>query len=168
MTRTGQLDWNSVLDAQCLDPKRNQLIVDIILHFKSRFFLILCKRKEQAFSILHMLKERDVDATSLIGAQKRYNLESRVLVGTNSKIGVGFNHAKLDSLIIASDLLEYYIQYMGRVFRRPDVEPIIFDLVDENGVLKSHFRERSKVYTECGGTIKDFQKEFPFFKMPEF
>ena len=37
---------------------------------------------------------------------------------------------KLDALILASDLEEYFIQYLGRVMRREDVEPYIFDIVD--------------------------------------
>ena len=51
--------------------------------------------------------------------------------------------------------------------RREDVEPLIFDLVDNNGILLRHYKERRSVYLEHGGTITNFNKEFPDFKLCE-
>tara|TARA_E500000331_G_C17128746_1_gene657204 strand:+ start:165 stop:461 length:297 start_codon:yes stop_codon:yes gene_type:complete len=81
------------------------------------------------------------------------------LIATISKAGVGFDHPKMDALILASDVEEYFIQYLGRVFRREDVHPLIFDLVDNFNSLKRHYYTRKKVYEESGGTILNFKKE---------
>ena len=64
-------------------------------------------------------------------------------------------------MLLATDTSSYFIQNLGRVFRKQDTIPIIFDLVDDNFILLKHFKERTKVYNEVGGRIKSFNKEFP-------
>jgi hypothetical protein len=66
-------------------------------------------------------------------------------------------------LILASDVEQYFVQYLGRVFRREDTEPVIIDLVDNYSLLYKHFQTRNSVYIEHGGIVKDFHKEFPNF-----
>jgi hypothetical protein len=87
-----------------------------------------------------------------------FDKESRIIVASLQKCGVGFSHDILDSLIIASDMEEYFIQYLARVMRTEEVEPIVFDLVDNHPSLKKHFGHRKKVYTKAGGVIKDYKK----------
>jgi hypothetical protein len=93
----------------------------------------------------------------LVESETEFDRGCRVLIGTTSKAGVGFDHDKLDALILASDLEDYFIQYLGRVFRRLDVTPIVFDLVDENSILKRHFATRKAVYLESGGKIQVYK-----------
>ena len=57
-------------------------------------------------------------------------------------------------------MVSYYIQFMGRIMRRKDVEPVIFDLVDTHPILKKHFDKRSKVYNKHGGEIVKFSGSF--------
>ena len=161
--RNGRVDWNSVIESQCNDEERNQKIIKIIRYFSNRVFLVLCKRVKQANYLVDKLKELGEDVTSLIGVQKFCNYDSRILIATIQKAGVGFDHPKLNSLILASDVEEYFIQYLGRVMRTEEVEPFIFDLVDENPILKKHYYTRRKVYLEHGGIIKDFKNFFPDF-----
>ena len=52
---------------------------------------------------------------------------------------------------------EYFIQYLARVMRTEEVEPIVFDLVDNHKGLKKHFSQRKKVYLKAGGTIKNYE-----------
>ena len=115
--------------------------------------------------MVHRLQQCKEDVTSLIGSEQTYDQKSRVLVGTNSKAGVGFDHPRLDSLILGADIEQYFIQYLGRIFRRKDVEPLIFDIVDNNPILIKHFRTRKNVYMEHGGLVKDFNNEFPNFQI---
>ena len=82
-----------------------------------------------------------------------FDKESRILISSFQKVGTGFSHDKLDMLILGVDTEEYFLQYLGRVFRRKDSSPIILDIVDEHPVLWKHFRTRSKVYRESGGQI---------------
>lgn len=156
MNKSGRTDWDSVLAAQASDPKRNELIVNIIQKYKDRVFLVLCKRVIHANTLVKMLTEKNEDVTSLIGSQQTFEKTSRILVGTASKVGVGFDHSRLDTLLLAADIEQYFIQYLGRVFRRKDVEPVIFDIVDSHGILHKHFETRQKVYTDHGGIMKRF------------
>lgn len=152
----GKMDWNSVLQAQAESPERNRLIVRIIQTFSERNFLVLCKRIQQGQELVRLLKEQNEHVTDLLGNKKDFDEHARIVVATTQKCGVGFSHDKLDALLLASDVEEYFIQYLGRVFRTPEVEPIIFDLVDDLPVLQKHFKTRKKVYKQSGGVFKPF------------
>lgn len=161
--RNGQLDWNHVIEKQSSHVSRNDMIVRLAELFQDRHILILCKRKEQGCHLLKTLVERGQHATRLMGNDKTFDKTARIIVATINKAGVGFSHDVLDTLILAADVEEYYIQYLGRITRRPDVKPVIFDIVDSNPTLIRHYQTRRRVYKEIGGKIYDFQKEFPDF-----
>lgn len=161
-TQDGRMDWNSVLNSQAESEVRNEMIVSIITTFEKRHFLVLCKRVSQGETLVRLLSERNESVTDLLGTKKDFNTDARIVIATTSKVGVGFSHDKLDALILASDVEEYFIQYLGRVFRTPEVNPVVFDLVDENSVLKRHLTTRKKVYKETGGTFKVI-KDLNFF-----
>lgn len=162
-TRTGQLDWNRVMEAQSTHSDRNDMIVRLTQLFPERRILILCKRREQGTTLLQRLQAQNERVTRLMGNDRKFDKEARILVATINKAGVGFSHDVLDTLILAADVEEYYIQYLGRITRRPDVRPMIFDIVDKNPTLQRHFNTRRKVYKEIGGTIVDFRRTFPDF-----
>lgn len=155
-TIQGRVNWGAILDAQANNQDRNELIIKIIQNFPTRNFLVLVKRVEQGKYLVRKLQEANESVTDLIGSNQEFNKEARILVGTCQKVGVGFDHSKLDALMLATDLEEYFVQYLGRVFRTKDHEPIIFDLVDNNSILNKHFNTRRGVYQKHGGTIKEF------------
>lgn len=156
--------WNAMITSQCMYPARNDLIVDIILHFKERCFLVLCKRVDQAKYIASKLEEEKENVSVMTEDVNDFDENSRVIVSSIQKTGVGFSFDKLDALILASDVEEYFLQYLARVMRTEEVKPIVFDIVDKHPSLKKHFNERKKVYTKSGGIIKSFYKEFEHFK----
>lgn len=156
MAVNGKINWGVLLDSQAMDEKRNELIISIVKKYKTRNILVLTKRVEQGEYIYNRLIEEKESVTSLLGKQQDFDRDARVLVATTQKAGTGFDHAKLDCLILASDLQNYFIQALGRVLRRPDIEPIIFDLIDDNRILDSHFKSRKKVYLEIGGKISNY------------
>ena len=158
LTEAGKLNWGVVLDSQSKDPERNELIVDIIQKFKDRNFLVLVKRVEQGDLLERMLLERGEDVTSLVGSRQTFEVSSRILIGTCSKVGTGFDHPRLDTLLLAADVEEYFIQYLGRCMRTRDGIPIVFDLVDDNGVLKKHYNTRKTIYQKHGGRIENYKK----------
>ena len=151
--RNGKVIWGKILELQCNNVERNNLIVDIAKKHSDRIFLILSKRVEQVLFLKEKLLELGESVTTLVGNETEFNKDARILIGTTGKVGVGFDHPKLDALIIASDLEEYFIQYLGRVFRREDVEPVVFDLIDNNSIMKKHFNTRKGIYLETGGVI---------------
>jgi superfamily II DNA or RNA helicase len=161
VNKMGKLDWNSVLKSQCLNEGRNIMIVNVIKFFKTRNILVLCKLVEQSKYILRKLKEENENVDMFVSTQKKFNHDSRVLISTFSKTGVGFDHPKLDMLIIASDVEEGIEQYVGRIFRRQDTTPIIIDILDEFRPLYNHYLTRRKLYLETGAEINDYRKIFP-------
>jgi len=163
MTLQGKMDWNSVLEFQATNEERNKLIVKIVRKFPERTFLLLCKRVEHSKRLKELLEKEGEKCDLIVGNKNTYDKDSRVIIATASKAGLGFSHDKLDTLLLCSDLMEYFSQYLGRVFRTEEVEPIVFDIVDKNGVLISHFYKRRKVYLESGGIIKNFYEKFPEF-----
>ncbi len=156
-TNDGTLNWGSVLSSQAESEKRNKLIVDLITRFADRNILVIVKRVGHGNYIENELRKCGESVTTLLGSNQEYDRDARVLIGTGQKVGVGFDHAKLDLLLLAADVEEYFIQYLGRVFRTTDGIPIVLDLVDNNSVLKKHFATRSSVYKKHGGTIKIFK-----------
>jgi len=149
-------NWGEILDFQANDSTRNKLIIKILKHFSTRNFLVPVKRVSQGESLVEQLLEDGESVTSLLGSNQKFDKTSRILVGTIQKIGVGFDHPKLDALLLATDVEEYFIQYLGRVFRTEDGEPIVVDLLDNHGILIKHFSTRRKIYQESGGTIVNF------------
>ncbi len=164
LNRMGKVDWGSVIDSQCNNVKRNDFIIRILQHFKDRTFIVLCKRVEQANYLYDKLTELKESVTSLVGKKQTYE-DKRILIGTTGKAGTGFSKKDLDALILASDIEQYFIQYLGRVFRTETVEPLIFDLVDINPILEKHWKTRKATYLKHGGVIKNFCEEFRKFKI---
>ena len=107
----------------------------------------------EALKAAKILKEKGIDSVIFKESDVIFDKESRILISSFQKVGTGFSHDKLDMLILGVDTEEYFLQYLGRVFRRKDSSPIILDIVDEHPVLWKHFRTRSKVYRESGGQI---------------
>ena len=155
-TANGRVNWGVVLDSQANNEERNELIIKILKYYSKRNFLVLTKRVSQGEYLIKRLEEEKEDVTSLLGSNQEYNISSRILVGTSSKIGVGFDHPKLDALLLAGDVEQYFVQYLGRVFRTKDVKPIIVDLVDDYSLLTKHFNTRRKIYQDHGGEVKNF------------
>lgn len=155
----GRLNWGAILDAQAQNVERNDLIINIIRRFPKRNFLVLVKRVAQGVYLSQKLEELGESVTDLMGSNQEFSSDARVLVGTCQKVGVGFDHAKMDALLLATDIEEYFVQYLGRVFRTKDMEPYIFDLVDKNSTLIKHFNTRRAVYKEHGGVIQNLKLE---------
>lgn len=156
----GKTDWNSILNFQSTKIERNEDIINLVKYMNDRVFLIMCKRVEQANYIMNRLIQEGEDVTSLIGTQTEYEKSARILVGIIQKVGVGFNHPRLNTLILASDVLEYFVQYIARTMRTKEGIPIIFDFIDDNSILESHARQRTKIYQEHGGIIRNFKKDY--------
>lgn len=150
---TGKLDWSSVLTSQADDAKRNQIIVDVVCRFPERTWLILVKRVEHARTLQALFSKACVDSETIVGASREFNKSAKILIGTTPKIGVGFDHAPIDALCMAADVLEYFEQFLGRCMRRQDVEPIVIDFEDKFNPLIKHLKSRIQKYRECGGEV---------------
>lgn len=156
--RNGTLIWNKIIESQSENKERNDLILGLAEKYKEKTFLILTKRVQQANYLFEEFQKRGEIVDTFMESKSEFNKSARILIATTSKGGVGFDHDKLDALILACDLEDYFIQYLGRVFRRQDIKPIIFDLVDNHPSLKRHFSTRQSVYKEAGGEIIKYKE----------
>lgn len=156
LSSNGRVNWGMVLESQAKDETRNNIILKILTTFSDRNFLVLVKRVEQGEYLMRKLLEDGEDVTSLLGSNQKFEVDARILIGTCSKVGTGFDHPKLNTLLLAADVEEYFIQYLGRCMRTRDEKPIIFDLVDSNNLLKKHYNTRRKIYEKHGGKIQKF------------
>ena len=155
-SKNGKVNWGAVLDSQANDEGRNEMLIKLIKHFPDKNILVLVKRVSQGEYLIKRLEEEGEYVTSLIGKNQEYDVSARILVGTGQKVGFGFDHPKLNTLLLAADVEQYFIQYLGRVFRTKEVEPIILDIVDNYGILHKHFLVRRKIYQDHGGIVKNF------------
>jgi superfamily II DNA or RNA helicase len=160
----GRVLWNNILNKQSQHKERNLLIIDIIKMYKDRTFLVLCKRIEQAQLLYDLLLDNNESVDHLIGTKQEFDKNVRVLIGITSKVGCGFDWPKLDAMILAADIESFFIQTLGRIFRKKDTIPIVFDLVDNNFVLIKHFKSREEIYKKCGGKIQIFKFQKKFLK----
>jgi len=149
----GSLNWGWILEQQAIHEERNNLIVKIIRENKDSVILVLCKRKKHVNILLSKLQEKNEHVTKLISTDKVFDKDARILLSTVSKSGTGFDHDKLNMLIMAGDVDELFTQYLGRVFRKENVTAKVFDLVDDFGVLETHWRNRQQIYKDSGGTF---------------
>ena len=153
----GKIIWNSIINSQSNNPDRNKLIATIANKHNDRVFLILVKRVEQAKEIGRLLVELGETKVSVLhGNEKEVDQESRIIIGTQQKCGIGFDFPRLDALILGNDLEDYFIQSLGRIFRRKDSIPIVFDLVDNHPILIKHWKTRRTIYLEHGGIIQEY------------
>lgn len=161
---SGQMDWNSVLESQVESDKRNDMIVKLCLYFCTKNILILVKRVDHAIRLKQLLINKGEIVDTFMDTKKTFNEDCRILIATFSKGGVGFDFPKLNMLICGGDVKENFAQYIGRIFRRDDVNPIYIDLVDEMKTIKTHSTERMKFCKEIGAEVKPFQKTFKDFE----
>ena len=149
----GKLNWNTVLDSISYNEARNVLLTNIICKYNTRVFLVLVKRIIHGQILEKMLIEKGESVSSLLGNNQEFDKDARILIGTVSKVGVGFDHPRMNTLLLAVDIEQYFIQYLGRVFRTKDTIPIVIDIVDNHSLLKKHYSTRKKVYEQHGGII---------------
>ena len=154
MDKYGNINWNSVIDQQSKSEQRKMMICDYCQQYPDRNILILCKRIEQMERIHEELHSRGEYSVVFKENDITFDKNCRILVSSFQKCGTGFSFNKLNMLILGVDTKDFYLQYLGRVFRTVDVKPLIVDIVDDHPLLKSHFRARKKIYLECGGSIE--------------
>jgi hypothetical protein len=149
--------------------ERNLLICNLAIMNLNEKILILTYHIDHAHLLANalavMVQPYGKTVALLAGGIKSYQ-DSDILVGTRSKIGVGFDEKevaigwhrpkeqggqrRINVLILASIALKIE-QIAGRVFRAPI--PVIIDLVDNFKNNKTHWSERKKWYESRNGVI---------------
>lgn len=157
----GCLDWGYILEQQGQCTERDNIVVELVLLHPERTVLVFCKRTDHVCRLGERLLQDGIAADTLYGSKTSFDRTCQVLVSNVQKSGVGFNWKSVDMIIIAADIAgvgteeegNYFIQYLGRSMRRRDSRPLVFDIVDKNGVLNRHHRNRVKLAKNVGGNF---------------
>jgi len=168
-----QIQFTSMLSDLICMPKRNQLIVDLVIDLvaqENRRVLVLSDRREHLKSIKKLLDTGPLCTFTyglFLGQMKISDLEKskacQVILATYSAFGEGISEKDLDTLVLAtpkkfighlknttkheSGKLE---QIVGRIFRKEHVErpPMIIDIHDNFSIYKNQARQRMAFYKE--------------------
>ena len=173
-SNAGCLDWGYILEQQADCTDRDDIVIQLVQQHPERTILIFCKRTSQVVRLGERLVSEGFTADTLYGNKTEFDRSCQVLVSTVQKTSTGFNWPKIDMLIFAADISgnnstedgNYYIQNLGRGMRRRDSRPIVFDIVDNNGVLNRHHKNRVKISKQNGGVFRG-EYQFPIITEPE-
>lgn len=163
--RAGRLDFNAMLKSCVTSGHRNNIILGLIQSNPDRKILCLTRLKEHIDILLPQIKALGEKVDYFAGNKKTYS-DSRVLLGTISKIGTGFDEKnackdfggqRINMVILMTSIFDRNLleQNVGRGFRSDD--PIVIDLVDDHATFKKHWYERRKWYLETGGMIHEMK-----------
>lgn len=149
----GKCDMAKMLNNMVKNPERCKIIIDKLRELlldPKRKILVLSDRK----ALLKKIYKELGDVSAMyVGGMKREELtkskESRVLLGTYSICGTGFNLIDLNCLVMATPRKSIE-QSIGRILRKEhDINPLIVDIVDNFSIFKFMAKSRMRFYKEC-------------------
>ncbi len=145
---------------------RNELIVDVIMqNAAGNFCLVLSERIEHLLAIEEILNSklphaRKAVITGQLGKRKRQEIMEAaiqgkidILLATQlAREGLDIPHLNRLFLVTPKRARGAVQQEIGRIMRpcAGKVDAVVFDFVDDCGMMVSQFRERKKVYRELG------------------
>lgn len=154
------LDWSHVVETLSLNPRRNQLVLDIARTADCKT-LVLTERVPHAQLLHEMFVSAGFRTDYLAGKKSTYS-DSRILIGTVSKIGTGFDERAACSdfggerislliLLLSTKSKTRIEQSVGRVFRSE--YPRVVHFVDDHKVCERHWRVAKSWYISRNGQI---------------
>ncbi|WRW24705.1 helicase [Singapore grouper iridovirus] len=142
INKKGQVDWNDVIYKMSSNVERNDLIVKCLSAYPHVKWLVMCKRIEQVKTLCEKLA--DVGTVDYIyGTKNVWNKTAWCLVGTYSKIGVGFDAGERQGICLATDIDRYFEQCVGRL---RNSNGLVLDFKDAFRPMIHHVSRRLKVY----------------------
>ena len=163
--------FGELLEKQTKSKERNKIIFDLIKrhsHFKTMF---VGKRKEHCTMMMNTLPEMGLECSALFGSIKKCESKN-ILVGTDSKMGTGFDEANAclnydgdpsELLIVGHSYKKRstFIQVIGRSWRAKNPKVVVF--TDNNRIVQNHIRNMKIWAEEVMGQVivikaKDIEK----------
>ena len=155
-----QLDYSHLEKTLIKIEDRNIYITSLIVDNPYKA-LILTNRQDHVYNLYNQIRKQNIKCDFLCANKNDYQ-DSRVLIGTTSKIGTGFDEEakcsnfsgqKIELLIIVTSIKEVpqLIQNVGRVFRADFPKVII--LVDNHVVYDNQWKKAVVWYTKSGANI---------------
>ena len=163
----GTTDWAKYCNDLCDNEDRNIMILDIVRRNPDHKILILSWRKKHVDFLHDCLVKMDISTDKMTGNKKSYN-DSRVLVGTISKIGTGFdekaacddfNGVRINMLILVGSMKSVQLleQVAGRCFRADFPQIICF--VDDSNISENHWKVARRWFISRKGEIFETKTE---------
>lgn len=143
------LNWSHLQNSLAYHKERNQLVADVALAYSHRRILILCGRIAQATAIFKTLADQGEATALFIGATKTYERNTRILVASAKKAGVGFDDPRFNMLVLTMDVKDVR-QFEGRIRCHRNV---LVDFTDKHSTLEKHWKLRKKWYLKRGARI---------------
>jgi len=162
---TKKLDYTSFCSDVANDETFNNSIIRIVIENPERKFIVLSKLVSQVKYLNSKLLERGFKSDIMCGSRKSYK-DCKVLIGTFSKISVGFDAATFsvdfdgespNTLIFCHGVKEWqnYSQSVGRVMRASqNVTPIVVWMLTRNTITTKHLQGLKKYMTQTGAKIE--------------
>jgi superfamily II DNA or RNA helicase len=161
-TKFGKLDYAAYMKDLHESPKLMEELMDMIrMNTAQHKILILVKNIEFVDRISQQITERGIYETPSVlrGTISKY-IDSRILIGTFSKIGTGFDpkskdwdgvHFDLLMLVDSTRTTGLLEQLYGRVFRSK--LPIVVNWVFNNPIANGHFMAHRQWYVSYTNAV---------------
>lgn len=146
---TGNINMSAMITDLSRDKIRTDVIIQLIKKLqKDRNILVLSERVDhlkymqkiigdsQSGLFIGELKEKD----------KIESKQKRILFGTYHIASVGFDHPKLNTIVLATPRSNV-TQAIGRIYRKTHtIPPMIIDIFDDYSVFKYQYKKRKAIY----------------------
>ncbi|HHO76317.1 MAG TPA: DEAD/DEAH box helicase [Deltaproteobacteria bacterium] len=170
-------EYQFMISALVADKARNSLIIkDVIQQARAESHGIALVVSDRVSHCEHLYKgilDAGMPAYLLTGSvpvkkragiiEKLNTTNAGIIVATAQLIGEGFDLKHLSSIFLATPVkfTGRVKQYIGRILRVAEgkEEALIFDYVDDNGMLKSSFRSRLSAYRDMGVQISGIKQD---------
>lgn len=157
--------FNDLLNHQFFNDTRNELIFNLLENNQQFKAMIVTKFKDHCRVLKEGLERRGLETSELYGNKKKY-VPKNILIGTGSKMGVGFDEANFcddfdgrpsDLLIITYSFKSWgpFEQVRGRGMRSE--KPTVIMLADNHPVSKNHFRQIKKWVKKTNGNLYEIK-----------
>lgn len=145
-------------------PERNKLIVDFVLQAKTagRTTVVMAEHKEHLVNVYRAMLDAGVNAMDMgmyVGglktkAERDIQAHKPIVFATYQFCSEGTDYPHWDTLVYATPRATAE-QTAGRVMRKLDGKkmPVVFDLIDDNALLKGYASGRLKDYYKVGAVI---------------
>lgn len=156
------IDWNHLRRTTLFNNRRDEIAKAIIEENPTEGILILTALVDHAELLEKSIKTIEPSVGLMCGKRKTFN-NCRVLVGTVSKIGTGFDQASackdfdgrrfsIVILMCSFKKRSQLVQNVGRAFRVES--PKVYHFVDDDSLYVNHWRICARWYRQTGASIK--------------
>lgn len=163
LTYFGETNWHHLVQTTLYNDRRNEIIKNIVINNPNNTIIILTRLVDHTMVLYELISKAGISCDYMCGLKKSYK-DCRVLIGTMSKVGTGFDQAtccpdfsgrRFDLLLMVAWIKKYQelVQYVGRVFRAD--YPTIMHFVDDDSIYQSHWNKANAWYKKRGGVMSE-------------